>query len=144
MPTDLTSTWEAKISQIAAGSVSGSGTTENILHSKIASIDGGTATLMSKLKSASGTTYAGFATAFTLSGGYTDYEWLQFITRQLVVGGSAKTGKLVIKANTHAYALVDSTSEVTDFSVSGGSAPSNWSTCWNVDTGIGGPSSDIT
>ncbi|KAI1198523.1 hypothetical protein F5X97DRAFT_299381 [Nemania serpens] len=135
MPTDLTAEWGDKLAELVAKQVDPSPAT-NAINARLTGIDGtGTAALVSKLKQ-DAKTYDGFALAFHHATNYQNFEWLQFITRQLVVDNAAVKGNLVFQANTVSYQLVDSAAEITDYAFAAGSKPANWDTCWKVDSGI--------
>ncbi|KAM0249526.1 hypothetical protein ACHAQJ_009032 [Trichoderma viride] len=132
MSKNLTKDWESKLAELVVKEVAA----ENVVNARLTDIDGtGIATLVSKLTQDS-KTYGGFALILQDKKKYKDFEWLQFITRQLVVDNVAKTGNLVIKANTTSYQLVESAAEITDYAFVSGSKPSNWDTCWKVDSTI--------
>lgn len=145
MPTDHTAEWGDKLAELASLPA------ENVVHSRLTGIAGtGIATLVSKLKqdpkpshgskpSQGPKAYGGFALTLTHDTEHKNFEWLQFITRQLVIGGAAKAGNLVMKTNTTSYQLVESEVEITDYAFATGSKPSNWNTCWKVDSSISKP-----
>ncbi|UKZ74821.1 hypothetical protein TrVFT333_002491 [Trichoderma virens FT-333] len=136
MPENITAEWGNKLAELAIQEVTVPLPTENAVNARLTDIDGtGTATLVSKLKQAA-KTYGGFALILKHDPDYKEFEWLQFITRQLVVDGAAITGNLVIKINTTSYQLVNSVEEITDYAFAPGSEPSNWNTCWKVDASI--------
>ncbi|CAM1510734.1 Fc.00g082470.m01.CDS01 [Cosmosporella sp. VM-42] len=134
MPVDLTAEWGNKLAELVVQEVEAPPPAENAVIARLTDIDGtGIAALVSKLAQAA-QTYGGFALILKHDTKYKDFEWLQFITRQLVVDGAAKTGNLVIKTNTTSYQLVNSAAEITDYAFAPGSEPSNWNTCWKVDS----------
>ncbi|KAF2962655.1 hypothetical protein GQX73_g10918 [Xylaria multiplex] len=136
MPTDLTAEWGDKLAELVAKQVENPLPAENAVNARLTGIDEtGTAALVSKLKRDAGT-YGGFALVFHHATNYQNFEWLQFITRQLVVDNTAVKGNLVFKTNTVSYQLVDSVPEITDYTFASGSKPVNWDTCWKVDSGI--------
>ena len=92
--------------------------------------------LVSKVKQGANK-YESFALVFKRHTDSQKFEWLQFISRQLVVDHSAKTGSLIFQNVTVAYQLADSADEITDYTLATGSQPANWSTCWKVDSGAG-------
>lgn len=143
MPTDHTETWGNKLAELVAQEVVTPPPAENAVNARLTGIDGtGSAALVSKLKKDAEKDvekYDGFALVFHRDTNYQSFEWLQFITRQLVVNNTAKKGNLITKTNTTSYQLVDSAVEITDFTLATGSKPANWNTCWNVDAGIGKP-----
>ncbi|KAF4437489.1 hypothetical protein F53441_13026 [Fusarium austroafricanum] len=129
-----TTDWENKLSELAVKDVADS--PPNAAHARLTSIDGtGTATLASQLKKGDGNddTYGGFALILKDDTKFEQFEWLQFVARQLVVGGVQKTGDLVNKVNTTSYQLVDSATEITDYA-SPNPSPPNWASCWSVDS----------
>jgi len=132
-----TTTWENKLAQLVAGPVPTPPPAQNAVNARLTDIDGaGTANLVSKLKDGE-KEYNGFALIFHHpTTDHQNYEWLQFITRQLVVNDNAIKGNLVNKTNTTCYQLVDSAAEITDYTLESGPKPSNWNSCWNVDAGI--------
>ncbi|KAI1178013.1 hypothetical protein F4777DRAFT_540212 [Nemania sp. FL0916] len=135
MPTDLTEEWGDKLAELAAKQVDDPIPAENAVNARLTSIDGaGIAALVSKLKQ-DANKYDGFALVFHHTN-YKNFEWLQFITRQLVVDNTAIKGNLVFQANTVSYQLVESAAEITDYTFASGSKPANWDTCWKVDSGI--------
>lgn len=136
MPINLTAEWGNKLAELVVEEVAASPPAANAVNAQLTAIDGtGTATLVSKLTQAV-KPYGGFALVLKHGTEYKDFEWLQFITRQLVVDGAAITGNLVIKANTTSYQLVNSAAEITDYTFEPGSEPSNQNTCWKVDSTI--------
>jgi hypothetical protein len=131
---DQTDFCGAKLAELVAQNVSNPLPAENAVNARLTGIDGtGTAVLASKITTAT-KNFGGFALVLHDDAKYNDFYWLQFITRQLVVDSVAKTGKLVNKASTPAYELVDAAAEVTDFA--SGAGASNWNTCWGVDSGL--------
>ncbi|KAF4337731.1 hypothetical protein FBEOM_8399 [Fusarium beomiforme] len=131
--TDQTALYGDKLAELVTQGVTNPPPAENAVNARLTNIDGtGTAVLASKINTTKN--YGGFALIFHDDPKYKDFKWLQFITRQLVVGGAAKTGNLVNKTNTPAYQLVNSAQEITDFT-SGAGVP-NWNTCWGVDSGL--------
>jgi hypothetical protein len=136
MPVNLTEEWGNKLAELAVQEVAAPPPAENVVNARLTDIDGtGIATLVSKLTQAS-ETYGGFALILKHDTKYKDFEWLQFITRQLVVDDAAITGNLVIKTNTASYQLVNSAAEITNYAFAPDSEPSNWNTCWKVDSTI--------
>lgn len=136
MPINLTAEWGNKLAELVVQEVAAPPPAENAVNARLTGVDGtGIATLVSKLTQAA-KPYGGFALIFRHGTEYKDFEWLQFITRQLVVDDVAITGNLVIKANTTSYQLVNSAVEITDYAFAPGSEPSNWNTCWKVDSTI--------
>jgi hypothetical protein len=133
---DKTAEWCDKLAELVAQEVVTPPPAENTVNARLTSIDGtGIAALVSKLKQDT-KTYDGFALVFQHDTNYQSFEWLQFITRQLVVDNTAKKGNLVVKTNTTSYQLVDSAAEITDYTFASGSKPANWNTCWKVDSKI--------
>ncbi|KAF5977870.1 hypothetical protein FCOIX_6202 [Fusarium coicis] len=131
---DQTDLYGTKLAELVAQNVSNPLPAENAINARLTGIDGtGIAVLASKITTATNN-FGGFALVLHDDAKYNDFYWLQFITRQLVVDNVAKTGKLVNKASTPAYELVDATGEVTDFA--SGAGASNWDTCWGVDSGL--------
>lgn len=109
---------------------------ENRIVSKISNIDTGDCVLVSNLKQDT-RKYPGFALIFKhLSPG--NYQWLQFVTRQLVVNGNYRTGDLVTKINTQACKLVESKDKVCEYENTNKTI-SNWNACWKVDGRINNP-----
>lgn len=136
MPVNLTAEWGNKLAELVVQEPTTSPPAENAVNAQLTNIDGtGIATLVSKLTKAP-KPYGGFALVFKHGTEYKDFEWLQFITRQLVVDDAAITGNLVIKANTTSYQLVNSAAEITDYDFASSLEPSNWKTCWKVDSTI--------
>ena len=137
MPTDLTTEFGDKLAELATQAVANPPPAENAIHARLTGIDGtGNAALVSKVEQGTNK-YEGFALVFKHDTDSQQFEWLQFITRQLVVDHAAKTGSLIFKNVTVAYQLVNSTDEITDYTLATGSKPANWSTCWKVDCGAG-------
>jgi hypothetical protein len=148
MPTDITETWGDKLAELVQLEVVTPPPAENAVHARLTGIDGaGIAVLVSQLKKVDEkkddkkkddnetvTKYDGFALVFQHEKNYKKFEWLQFITRQLVVDNTAKTGNLLGKTNTASYQLVNSTAEITDYTLARGPKPDNWNSCWNVDS----------
>jgi hypothetical protein len=133
---DKTAEWCDKLAELVAQEVVTPPPAENTVNARLTGIDGtGIAALVSKLKQDT-KTYDGFALVFQHDTNYQSFEWLQFITRQLVVDNTAKKGNLVVKTNTTSYQLVDSAAEITDYTFASGSKPANWNTCWKVDSKI--------
>jgi hypothetical protein len=136
MPVDLTVEWENKLAELVVQEIVAPSPAVNVVNARLTDIDGtGIAALVSKLTKTP-KPYGGFALIFKHGTEYKDFEWLQFITRQLVVDDAAVTGNLVIKANTTSYQLVNSKAEITDYTFVSGSEPSNWNACWKVDSTI--------
>lgn len=136
MPTDRTSDWGNKLAELVVQEVAAHPPAENAVNARLTGIDGtGIATLVSKLTTTS-KSYGGFALIFKHGTKHEDFEWLQFITRQLVVKDKAITGNLVTKTNTTSFQLVDFPLEITDYDFAIGSEPPNWNTCWKVDSSI--------
>ncbi|KAF7555598.1 hypothetical protein G7Z17_g2056 [Cylindrodendrum hubeiense] len=136
MPINHTADWGNKLAELVVQQVSAPPPAQNAINAQLTGIDGtGIATLASKLAQAT-KTYGGFALILKHDPEYKDFEWLQFITRQLVADGAAITGNLVIKTNTSSYQLVNSAASITDYAFASGSGPSNWNTCWKVDSTI--------
>jgi hypothetical protein len=134
MPQNLTDDWGDKLAQLVAQEVVNPPPAENAVNARIAGInDTGIAALVSKLKK-DAATYDGFALVFHHDTDYKDFQWLQFITRQLVVDNTAITGNLLFSANTTSYQLVDSPAEITDYTFVSGPKPANWNSCWKVDS----------
>ncbi|KAF9783047.1 hypothetical protein IL306_010589 [Fusarium sp. DS 682] len=134
--TDYKDLYGDKLAELVTQDVPDTPPAENVVNARLTSIDGtGTAVLASKIKATE--EYGGFALILQHDANYKDFEWLQFITRQLVVDGAAKTGSLLNKTFSPAYQLVNSVEEVTDFS--SGSGASNWNTCWGVDSTLRNP-----
>jgi hypothetical protein len=137
MPTDLTTEYGDKLAELATQAVANPPPAENAVHARLTDIDGtGNAALVSKVKQGANK-YEGFALVFKHDADSQRFEWLQFITRQLVVDHAAKTGNLIFQTGTVAYQLVDSADEITDYTLATGSQPANWNTCWKVDSGAG-------
>jgi len=135
MPTDLTKEYGDKLAELATQAVANPPPAENAVHARLTDIDGtGNAALVSKVKQGDNK-YEGFALVFKRDTDSQKFEWLQFITRQLVVDHAAKTGNLIFQTGTVAYQLVDSADEITDYTLATGSQPANWNTCWKVDSG---------
>lgn len=134
MGTDLTAQWGDKLGELVAQAVQSPTPAENAIHARLTGIDStGIAALVSKLKQdAEG--YDGFGLIFQHGTNHQNFQWLQFITRQLVIGSTAKTGNLIFQTNTTSYQLVNSAAEITDFTFASGSKPDNWNTCWKVDS----------
>ncbi|KAF5585255.1 hypothetical protein FPANT_7554 [Fusarium pseudoanthophilum] len=132
--TDKTPLYGNKFAELIAQDVSDPLPAENAVNAKLTSIDGaGTAALVSKLYVPEDSKrYGGFGLIFKDDSTYDDFEWVQFITRQLVINGTAQTGSLSNKTNKPAYQLVNSTENITDFAT--GSGAPNWNTCWGVDS----------
>lgn len=136
MPINHTSEWGNKLAELVVQEAAAHPPAENAVHARLTDIDGtGIATLVSKLTEAP-KAYGGFALIFKHDKEHKDFEWLQFITRQLVVEDAAITGKLVMKTNTTSYQLVDSAAEIADYDFASGSQPPNWNACWKVDSTI--------
>ncbi|KAL7917070.1 hypothetical protein ACQKWADRAFT_326566 [Trichoderma austrokoningii] len=136
MSLNLTADWGNKLAELAVETTVAPLPAENAVNAQLTDIDGaGIATLVSKLTKAS-KHYGGFALVFKHDTEYKNFEWLQFITRQLVVDDAAITGNLVIKSNTTSYQLINSATEITDYTFASNSEPSNWNTCWKVDSTI--------
>jgi hypothetical protein len=136
MSLDKAEQWSAKLAELVAQEVVDPPPAENAVNARLTGIDGnGTAALVSKLKQ-DAETYDGFALVFHHATNYKSFEWLQFITRQLVVEDTAKKGNLITSTNTTSYQLVDSPTEITDYTFASGSKPANWDTCWKVDSTI--------
>lgn len=137
MPIDLTTECGDKLAELATQAVANPPPAENAVHARLTGIDGtGNAALVSKVKQGA-YKYDGFALVFKRDTDSQKFEWLQFITRQLVVDHVAKTGNLIFQTGTVAYQLVASADEITDYSLATGSQPANWNTCWKVDSGAG-------
>ncbi|KAG9497536.1 hypothetical protein J7337_010397 [Fusarium musae] len=132
--TDKTPLYGNKFAELIAQNVSDPLPAENAVNAKLTSIDGnGTAALVSKLYvPGDPKRYGGFGLIFRDDSTYDDFEWVQFVTRQLVINGTAQTGSLSNKTNKPAYQLVNSTENITDFAT--GSGAPNWNTCWGVDS----------
>ncbi|KAG5789185.1 hypothetical protein H9Q69_011766 [Fusarium xylarioides] len=131
---DQTELYGAKLAELVAQNVSSPLPAENAINARLTGIDGtGAAVLASKIKTTS-KDFGGFALVLHDDAKYSDFYWLQFITRQLVVNNVAKTGNLVNKAVTPAYQLVNATGEVTDFA--SGTGAFNWNICWGVDSAL--------
>lgn len=136
---DLTAVWSGKLAELVGQEVANPPPAENAVIAQITHIDGtGIATLVNKLTE-DAKKYGGFALILKHDPGFKGFQWLQFITRQLVVDGAAKTGNLVIKTNTTAYQLVNSAAEITSYDFAPEAKPSNWDTCWKVDSNIKSP-----
>ncbi|KAF3922604.1 hypothetical protein AA313_de0205599 [Arthrobotrys entomopaga] len=135
MPTDLTAEFGDKLAELATQAVANPPPAENIVHARLTGIDGtGNAALVSKVAQGANK-YEGFALVFKHDTESQSFEWLQFITRQLVVDNVPKTGNLIFQNITVAYQLVNSANEIADFSLATGPQPANWNTCWKVDCG---------
>ncbi|KAK6538803.1 hypothetical protein TWF694_010368 [Orbilia ellipsospora] len=135
MPIDLEGEYGTKLAELATHAVTNPTPEENAVHARLAGIDGtGNAALVSRVKQGTNK-YDGFALVFTHDTKSQEFEWLQFITRQLVGDHGAIKGSLLLKVNTVAYELVDSADEITDYSLATGPKPANWDTCWKVDGG---------
>ncbi|PTB37464.1 uncharacterized protein TrAFT101_011182 [Trichoderma asperellum] len=131
---NLTKEWGDKLAQLVAQDVTNPPPAENAVNAKLQNIDGtGVAALVSKLTQPT-SKYGGFALILQDDTEYKEFEWLQFITRQLVANGVAINGNLVIKTNTTSYQLVNSVDDITDYTFANGNEPSNWDTCWKVDS----------
>ena len=138
MPEDQTTKYGDKLAELATQAVAYPQPAENIIHAQLTGIDGtGTAALVSKVVQGANK-YEGFALVLKRDTDSQKFEWLQFITRQLVFGQKVETGSLIVKTGAVAYQLVDSADEITDYSLATGSQPANWSTCWKVDSVISG------
>ncbi|KAK7397530.1 hypothetical protein QQX98_013100 [Neonectria punicea] len=136
MPNDHTTEWGNKLAELVVQEAAAPPPAENAVNARLTDVDGtGIAALVSKLTQPA-ETYGGFALILKHDTSYKNFEWLQFITRQLVVDGAAITGNLVIKTNTTSYQLVNSAAEITDYAFAPGLEPSNWNTCWKVDSTI--------
>ncbi|KAL7893317.1 hypothetical protein HDV63DRAFT_224251 [Trichoderma sp. SZMC 28014] len=136
MPTDRTLEWGNKLAELVVQKAAAHPPAENAVNDQLTGIDGtGIATLVSKLTKPS-KSYGGFALVFKHDTDHKDFEWLQFITRQLVVKDKVITGNLVTKTNTASYQLVNFPTEITDYDFAIGSEPPNWNTCWKVDSSI--------
>ncbi|MCJ1396523.1 hypothetical protein MMC18_009414 [Xylographa bjoerkii] len=136
MGIDMTADWGDKLAELVAREVVTPPPAENAVNARLTGIDDtGIAALVSKLKQ-DAKTYDGFALVFQHATNYQSFEWLQFITRQLVVDNTAKKGNLIFATNTTSYQLVDSAAEITDYGFASGSKPANWNTCWKVDSTI--------
>jgi hypothetical protein len=139
MPIDLTATYGDKLEEVATQQVVSPPPDVNVVHACLPGIDGtGSAALVSRVKQGDDK-YEGFALVLKHDADVQNFEWLQFITRQLVSGNTAKTGSLVTQTNTVAYQLVDSADEIRDYTLTTGPKPSNWNTCWKVDASVKKP-----
>ena len=137
---DKSAEWAKTLEDLIGQPVQNPPPANNAVNARIPNIDGnGTAALVSNLNSGN-RDYQGFGLIFQHDPNYEDYDWLQFITRQLVVDGVAQEGNLVMQGPSAAYALVESPDEVTDYDFPPGTAkPANWDTCWKVDSNIKKP-----
>ncbi|KAM0796485.1 hypothetical protein BDR22DRAFT_521026 [Usnea florida] len=136
MSLDKMSEYGNKLAELATQEVTTPLPAENAIHARLSGIDGtGNAVLVSKVEQGA-KKYEGFALVFKHDTDSQRFEWLQFITRQLVVNHTAQTGSLIVKSKSVAYQLLDSADEITDYALATGSQPANWSTCWKVDSAV--------
>ncbi|KAI1130955.1 hypothetical protein F5Y10DRAFT_99717 [Nemania abortiva] len=136
MGIDKTAEWGDKLAELVVREVVTPPPAENAVNARLTGIDGtGIAALVSKLEQ-DAKAYDGFALVFQNAKDYQSFEWLQFITRQLVVNNISKKGNLIFATNTTSYQLVESAAEIIDYTFASGSKPANWDTCWKVDSTI--------
>ena len=128
MPTDRTTEYGDKLAELATQAVANPQAAESVIQARLTGIDGtGNAARVSKVVQGANK-YEGFALVLKRDTDSQKFEWLQFITRQLVVGHKVETGSLIFQTGTVAYQLVDSADEITDYSLATGSQPAKWST----------------
>ena len=97
MSTDLTAEYGDKLAELATQAVTNPPPAENAVHARLTGIDGtGNAALVSKVKQGD-KQYDGFALVLKRTTESQKFEWLQFITRQLVDGHTVARGSLIFQ-----------------------------------------------